>query len=61
MTCKKCNGKGFVMNRKTGQVHTCWECMGGYNADDKIPESNDTTEAKPEKRDMRVLRKKRKN
>lgn len=25
--CKKCHGQGFCMDKKTGQVHTCWACL----------------------------------
>lgn len=28
LTCPDCHGNKYKMDYKTGQVHTCWTCMG---------------------------------
>jgi hypothetical protein len=40
-TCPKCNGTG-VVKEKTGQIHTCWDCLQKGQLDvhsDKVPDS----------------------
>lgn len=26
--CPECEGKGYIMDKLTREVHTCWTCMG---------------------------------
>lgn len=40
--CKKCQGRGWVYEKKTGLTHTCWICLGkGYSETEtlKAPET----------------------